>query len=70
MPIPDISLENGKHRLKAEDKQKFLCFMKRMLQQRPKDTSNLHDILVHEWLMADLIEEGVVDPPQKALSNI
>ena len=27
----------------------------------------LHNILFDEWLLADLIEEGVVDPPPKSV---
>ena len=62
--MPDISLDSGS-RLKGEDKQLFLCFMRKMLQWRPEDRANL--LLFDEWLLADVIEEAVLDPSPKSV---
>lgn len=60
VPIPDISLETAECRLEGEEKKLFLTFMRKMLQWRPEDRGNCNEVFFDEWLLADLIEAGVV----------
>lgn len=63
VPIPDTSLEAAELRLEGREKRLFLHFLRKMLQWRPEDRSGLHDIFFDEWLLADLIESGALEPP-------
>lgn len=58
--IPDTSLESLEQQLDGVEKKNFLQFMRKMLQWRPEDRSSWKDILMDEWLLADLIESGEV----------
>jgi len=60
VPIPNTSLEIAEERLRGEEKQKFLAFMRRMLKWDPKEREDSNDIYWDEWLLADLIESGQV----------
>ncbi|KAF7186687.1 Serine/threonine-protein kinase SRPK [Pseudocercospora fuligena] len=59
--IPDDSLESLEKRLDGEEKETFLRFIKKMLQWHPKDRCDWEDILMDEWLLADLIKNGTID---------
>ena len=60
MPIPETSLEVAETRLGGQEKELFLNFFKKMLQWKPEDRSDIQDIFMDEWLLADLIEAGEV----------
>lgn len=60
MPIPEMSLEVAETRLGGQEKELFLNFFKKMLQWKPEDRSDIQDIFMDEWLLADLIEAGEV----------
>ena len=59
-PIPDTSLEQMDQRSEGEEKEKFLEFMRKMLQWDPKDREDSEGLYWDEWLLADLIESGEV----------
>ena len=45
----------------GEEKPLFLGFLRKMLQWKSEDRSNMQDVFMDEWLLADLIEsEDVV----------
>lgn len=60
VPIPDTSLEATEQRLQGEEKALFLAFMRKTLRWRPEDRSEILDVFMDEWLLADLIESGQV----------
>ncbi|KAK0878896.1 hypothetical protein LTR87_007346 [Friedmanniomyces endolithicus] len=60
VPIPETTLELAEARLQGEEKDLFLTFMRKMLQWKPEDRKNLEEVFMDEWLLADLIEAGVV----------
>lgn len=60
VPIPETSLEVAETRLEGQEKELFLNFFKKMLQWKPEDRSDIQDIFMDEWLLADLIEAGEV----------
>lgn len=62
VPIPETSLETAEQRLQGEQKSLFLIFMRKMLQWKPEDRSDLQAVFMDEWLLADLIESGEVVP--------
>ncbi|KAF2150845.1 protein kinase [Myriangium duriaei CBS 260.36] len=66
VPIPDISLESLEHRLEGQEKDHFLQFMRKMLQWNPERRGTCHDIFWDEWLLADLIASGKLQPPKEA----
>ncbi|KAI9666019.1 MAG: hypothetical protein M1821_003954 [Bathelium mastoideum] len=59
-PIPNTSLETAEQRLEGEEKKTFLALMRKMLQWEPEHRGNCRDIFFDEWLLADLIEAGIV----------
>jgi hypothetical protein len=59
VPIPDISLDTAEQRLEGDEKDRFLAFMRKMLQWKPEDRGSCRDILSDEWLLADLIKSGL-----------
>jgi hypothetical protein len=60
VPIPQMSLETSEVRLQGNEKELFLAFLRKMLQWRPEDRSDIQDVFMDEWLLADLIESGEV----------
>jgi serine/threonine-protein kinase SRPK3 len=60
IPIPETSLDILEARLEGHEKELFLNFFKKMLQWKPEDRSDIQDIFMDEWLLADLIEAGEV----------
>jgi serine/threonine-protein kinase SRPK3 len=46
--------------LEGQEKELFLKFFRKMLQWKPEDRSDIQDIFMDEWLLADLIEAGEV----------
>ncbi|TKA32266.1 hypothetical protein B0A54_14417 [Friedmanniomyces endolithicus] len=60
VPIPETKLEIAEARLQGEEKELFLIFIRKMLQWKPEDRKDLEDVFMDEWLLADLIEAGVV----------
>ncbi|PSK53401.1 hypothetical protein B9Z65_8956 [Elsinoe australis] len=60
VPTPDTSLEAAEQRLQGEEKALFLAFMRKTLRWRPEDRSEILDVFMDEWLLADLIESGQV----------
>ncbi|KAK1074740.1 hypothetical protein LTR74_000984 [Friedmanniomyces endolithicus] len=60
VPIPETTLALAEARLQGEEKEHFLTFMRKMLQWKPEDRKDLEDVFMDEWLLADLIEAGVV----------
>ncbi len=60
VPIPETTLALAEARLQGEEKEHFLTFMRKMLQWNPEDRKDLEDVFMDEWLLADLIEAGVV----------
>lgn len=67
IPIPERSLESSETRLQeGDEKELFLIFMRAILQWKPEDRSDLEDVYMDEWLMADKIESGdVVRGPEE-----
>ncbi|KAI9698895.1 MAG: hypothetical protein M1820_007316 [Bogoriella megaspora] len=63
--IDDISLDTLEHRLNGKEKKDFLAFMRKMLQWKPEDRGSYDDVFLDEWLLADLIEEGIVSPSEE-----
>lgn len=47
-------------KLEGEEKQKFIAFMRKMLQWNPEDRQDNEGVYWDEWLLADLIESGEV----------
>jgi serine/threonine-protein kinase SRPK3 len=60
MPMPETSLDILEARLEGHKKELFLNFFRKMLQWKPEDRSDIQDIFMDEWLLADLIEAGEV----------
>jgi len=60
IPIPETSLSILEARLEGHEKELFLNFFRKMLQWKPEDRSDIQDIFMDEWLLADLIEAGEV----------
>ena len=60
VPIPDRNLNALEPRLEGQEEELFLNFFRKMLQWEPENKSDIRDILVDEWLLADLIETGEV----------
>jgi serine/threonine-protein kinase SRPK3 len=60
VPIPETSLNILEARLEGQEKELFLNFFRKMLQWKPEDRSDIQDIFMDEWLLADLIEAGEV----------
>ena len=61
VPIPELSLETEERWHDGEDKQKFICLLRKMLQWDPMVRHSIDDIFADEWLSADEVEsdEGV-----------
>lgn len=60
MPVPETSLDVAESRLEGQEKELFLNFFRKMLRWKPEDRSDIQDIFMDEWLLADLIEAGEV----------
>lgn len=60
VPILETDLKTAEQRLHGEEKLLFLSFLRKMLQWKPEDRSDILDIFMDEWLLADLIESGDV----------
>jgi serine/threonine-protein kinase SRPK3 len=60
VPIPETSLNILEARLEGQEKELFLNFFRKMLQWKPEDRSDIQDVFMDEWLLADLIEAGEV----------
>jgi serine/threonine-protein kinase SRPK3 len=60
IPIPETSVNILEARLEGHEKELFLNFFRKMLQWKPEDRSDIRDIFMDEWLLADLIEAGEV----------
>ena len=61
MPIPDVSLESLEQSMEGDEKQKFLAFMRKMLQWNPADRQDADDVYWDEWLLADQIAAGEIE---------
>jgi serine/threonine-protein kinase SRPK3 len=55
IPIPETSLNILEARLEGHEKELFLNIFRKMLQWKPEDRSDIQDIFMDEWLLADLI---------------
>nr|POE85379.1 hypothetical protein CFP56_43695 [Quercus suber] len=58
--LPQMTLENAERRLAGEEKVQFLRYVRKMLQWKPEDRCGWEDVFWDEWLLADLIESGVL----------
>lgn len=53
----------AERRLEGEEKRLFMLFMRKMLQWEPTKRAGCREVFFSEWLLADLIESGVIEPP-------
>lgn len=57
--IQDTSLEAEEENLEGEEKEKFLKFMRKMMQWRPEDRKSARSLIDDPWLVPEVIDEGV-----------
>lgn len=56
VPIPDINLERLEQRLEGEDKDSFLCFVRKMLRWMPEERPGAKEVIFDPWLMEGLFD--------------
>ena len=55
-PVPEFSLEALEERLKGDEKEDFLRFLRRMLCWLPEERASAKELLFDPWLMRGLFK--------------